>query len=77
MPARRATAAGAAVRVSSPSTQTWPAKRPPWKCGTRPANARSSVVLPPPDGPASSDHLAAPQLQPDVGEASPAAPGYR
>ena len=30
------------------------AKRPPWKCGTSPANARRSVVLPPPDGPASS-----------------------
>ena len=62
MPARRATAAGAAVRVSSPSTWTWPAKRPPWKCGTRPANARSSVVLPPPDGPGQHHDLAPAQL---------------
>ena len=38
-------------RVSSPATVTEPENRPPWKCGTSPARARSSVDLPEPEGP--------------------------
>ena len=49
-----ASSAGRARRVSSPATTTRPAKRPPWKCGTSPASARSSVDLPDPDGPRSA-----------------------
>ena len=49
-----ASSAGRCVRVSSPATSTRPAKRPPWKCGTSPASERSSVDLPPPEGPSSS-----------------------
>ena len=49
-----ASSAGRAVRVSSPATTTRPAKRPPWKCGTSPASARSSVDLPEPEGPSSA-----------------------
>ena len=44
----------ASVRVSSPPTSTRPEKRPPWKCGTSPASARSSVDFPDPDGPSSA-----------------------
>ena len=33
---------------------TVPANVPPWKCGTSPAAARSSVDFPDPDAPASS-----------------------
>ncbi len=51
VPAR---SAGRARRVSCPATTTRPANRPPWKCGTRPAKARSSVDLPEPDGPSSA-----------------------
>ena len=49
-----ASSAGPCERVSSPPTSTRPEKRPPWKCGTRPASARSSVDLPLPDGPSSA-----------------------
>ena len=43
-PASCGRAARAACR--DPPTSTRPAKRPPWKCGTSPASARSSVDLP-------------------------------
>ena len=49
-----ASSAGRTRRVSSPETSTRPEKRPPWKCGTSPASARSSVDLPEPDGPNSA-----------------------
>ena len=49
-----ASSAGRARRVSSPATTTRPSKRPPWKCGTSPARARSNVDLPEPDGPRSA-----------------------
>ena len=41
----------AVSRVSQPPISTLPPKRPPWKCGTRPARARISVVLPQPERP--------------------------
>ena len=41
----------ATSRVSRPATSTWPAKRPPWKCGTRPESARRRVDFPEPEGP--------------------------
>ncbi len=46
--------AGGVVRVSRPPTTTRPAKRPPWKCGTSPDSARSSVDLPEPEAPSSA-----------------------
>ena len=46
--------AGRAERVSRPVTTTRPVKRPPWKCGTSPASARSSVDFPDPEGPSSA-----------------------
>ena len=49
-----ASSAGRVRRVSRPATSTRPSKRPPWNHGTRPANARSSVDLPEPDGPSRS-----------------------
>ncbi len=51
VPAR---SAGRATRVSRPATTTRPAKVPPWKCGTSPARARTSVDLPEPEGPSSA-----------------------
>ncbi len=45
---------GRTARVSRPATTTQPEKRPPWKCGTSPASARSRVDLPEPDGPKSA-----------------------
>ena len=57
---------GPCVRVSSPADLTRPAKRPPWKCGTSPASARSSVDLPEPDGPSSATSSPALQLERDV-----------
>ena len=53
-PARRAIAPGRCSRVSSPPLTTRPDSRPPWKWGTRPSAARSSVDLPQPDSPSSS-----------------------
>jgi hypothetical protein len=40
--------------VSSPPTTTRPANVPPWKCGTSPEAARSSVDLPLADRPATT-----------------------
>ena len=54
IPARRAIRAGGVARVSCPATVTRPEKRPPWKWGTRPHSARSSVNFPSPEGPSSS-----------------------
>ena len=61
-----ASSAGRAVRVSRPATTTRPAKRPPWKCGTSPASARSSVDLPEPEGPKQRDDLAGLELERDA-----------
>ena len=60
--------AGVASRVSRPQTTTRPEKVPPWKCGTRPASARTSVDLPEPDGPSSDDVLAFGELERDAVE---------
>ena len=38
------------------ATMTVPAKVPPWKCGTSPRAARSSVDLPEPDSPVSTQN---------------------
>ena len=38
----------------SPATRTKPEIFPPWNCGTSPLNTRSSVDLPPAEGPANS-----------------------
>ena len=46
-----ARSAGRVRRVSCPPTSTRPWNRPPWKCGTSPARARTSVDLPEPEGP--------------------------
>ena len=60
--------AGVASRVSRPHTTTRPENVPPWKCGTRPASARTSVDLPEPDGPSSDDVLAVGDLERDAVE---------
>jgi hypothetical protein len=54
VPATAASAAGACSRVSRPPTTARPPKTPPWKCGTSPEAARSSVDLPLADSPAST-----------------------
>ena len=54
VPATAAIAAGSCVRVSRPPASSRPANSPPWKCGTRPDAARSSVDLPEPEPPAST-----------------------
>ena len=54
VPATAASSAGPCSRVSSPPQLSSPANVPPWKCGTRPAAARSSVDLPEPEPPAST-----------------------
>ena len=56
VPATAPIAAGGCSRVSRPATVTRPAKVPPWKCGTSPAAARSSVDLPEPERPASTQN---------------------
>ncbi len=62
----RPTASGAVTR---------PAKRPPWKRGTRPARQRSTVDLPPPDGPASTSSSPARTSSETSASASAAASG--
>ena len=52
VPATAASAPGPCSRVSSPPTSSRPANSPPWKCGTSPQAARSSVDLPEPLAPA-------------------------
>ncbi len=54
VPATAARSLGPCSRVSSPPTVTRPSKRPPWKWGTRPLAARSSVDLPHADSPHST-----------------------
>ena len=49
-----ASAAGPCERVSRPADLDAAREAPPWKCGTSPASARSSVDLPLPDGPSSA-----------------------
>ena len=68
-----ASSAGPCDRVSRPPTSTRPEKRPPWKCGTRPASARRSVDLPLPDGPEQRDDLAGVELERDVAHGRDAA----
>ena len=46
--------------MSSPAVCTRPCRSPPWKCGTRPSAARSSVDLPDPEPPTSSTSWPAP-----------------
>ena len=60
--------AGSVRSVSWPSTTTRPAKRPPWKWGTRPQSARSSVDLPSPEGPSSSSTSPAAHVEVDAVE---------
>ena len=45
---------GSCSRTSSPPTASSPQASPPWKCGTRPLAARSSVDLPDAERPAST-----------------------
>ncbi len=47
-----ASSAGPTSRVERPTTRISPAISPPWKCGTSPHAARSSVLLPEPERPA-------------------------
>ncbi len=49
---------GPVAIASTPPTSTAPSTSPPWKCGTSPQAARSRVVLPQPERPASTDELA-------------------
>ena len=51
---RRPARPGPCSRTSRPPTLSSPLASPPWKCGTRPQSARSSVDLPEPDTPAST-----------------------
>ena len=51
VPATAASSPGPCSRVSSPAQRSRPANTPPWKCGTSPQAARSSVDLPEPDPP--------------------------
>ena len=61
-----ASSAGRTVLVSRPAISTRPSNRPPWKCGTSPANARNSVDLPEPDWTEHGDDLARFDLQRDA-----------
>ncbi len=67
--------AGPCSRVSRPASVTRPAKRPPWKCGTRPQAARSSVDLPCPERPASRQNSPGWTSQAHVASASASPPG--
>ena len=70
-----ARSAGRARRVSRPATTTLPAKRPPWKWGTSPESARSSVDLPEPEGPNSATTSPG-SSESDRFRSAGAAPGY-
>ena len=59
-PATAASSAGPCSRVSSPPTSRRPPNSPPWKCGTSPQAARSSVDLPEPERAGQHDELALP-----------------
>ena len=48
--------ARAVVANVQPATTSRPLASPPWKCGTSPHSARSSVDLPDPDTPASTQN---------------------
>ena len=72
-PCRRARRAAFAACRGRPIS-TLPEKRPPWKCGTSPASARTSVVLPEPDGPSTSTISPGSIDERDVGERRPARP---
>ena len=65
---RRRAAAGPCSRVSRPASVTRPAKRPPWKCGTSPQAARSSVDLPAPESPASRQNSPGRDVEVDVAQ---------
>ena len=59
-----------------PPPRRAPANSPPWKCGTRPHAARSSVDLPEPDAPGEHDELApASSSRLDVAQRRPSALG--
>ena len=79
-PRDRGHAPGPCSRVSSPPTVTRPAKSPPWKCGTRPQAARSTVDLPDAERPATTQN--SPGSIPKLSSrrtgvaASPSAQGY-
>ena len=76
VPQTAARSPGPCSRVSRPPTTARPANSPPWKCGTSPQAARSSVDLPDAESPASDDELARLDAQRDVVAApAPAASG--
>ena len=54
VPHTAASSPGPWSRTSRPPTSSRPLASPPWKCGTSPQSARSSVDLPDPDTPAST-----------------------
>ena len=54
VPHTAASSPGPWSRTSRPPTLSSPVASPPWKCGTSPQSARSSVDLPEPDTPAST-----------------------
>ena len=75
MPATAAIRAGSCVRVSSPPASSRPVNSPPWKCGTRPEAARSSVDFPEPEPPASTTNSPGATRRSMSRSAGAAAPG--
>ncbi len=76
IPAARAIRPGRVVSVSRPATLTRPPKRPPWKWGTSPHSARSSVDFPSPEGPSSSRTSPAARSRSTPRSAGSGAPPY-
>ena len=77
VPATAASRAGPCSRVSIPPHCTRPANVPPWKCGTNPHAASSSVDLPEPDPPARSTSSPGSTANDTSSSAAASTPGYR
>ena len=71
-PAHGGQLAGAVLAHVEPADLERAAASPPWKCGTRPQSARSSVDLPEPDTPASTVKVPGLELERDVAQRGPA-----
>ena len=75
VPATVAMSAGPCARESSPPASSRPVNSPPWKCGTSPDAARSSVDLPEPEPPARTTNSPAATSRSSARRAGAAAPG--
>ena len=75
-PATADSSAGPCSRESRPPATSRPANSPPWKCGTSPPAARSSVDLPEPEPPASTTNSPGSTRSETSASAGRAAPGY-